>query len=85
MQSLLEAKKMPGATYTSFFRLTSRLLKYFFIALFSFSITLILSYSLGITQIATLLLSEVVPWLIRSAIIVGCMMISATIVESLRS
>jgi hypothetical protein len=76
---------MQEARYTGFFKLTSRLVKYFFIALFSFSISLILSYTLGPNQIATMLFSEVVPWLLRSAIIVICMMAAATIIESLRS
>jgi hypothetical protein len=76
---------MQEARHSYFFKLSSRLLKYFFIALFSFSIAFILSYTLGGNQIATILLNGVVPWLLRSAIIVSCMMAAAAITESLRS
>ena len=76
---------MPETRYTYFFKFASRLTKYLLIALFSFSVSLILAYTLGANQIVTMLLSEVVPLLLRSAIVIGCVMAAATIVESLRS
>jgi hypothetical protein len=76
---------MPGVSYTTFFKVASRLLRYFFFAVFGFSISFILSYSLGANQVVEMLLSEVLPWLIRSAIVISCVMAAASFIESFRS
>ncbi len=66
------------------FMLTSKLLKYFLLALFGLAITYVLSLSFGTLNIAATLLPLVVHWVIRLGISLLCLMAVVIIVESLR-
>ncbi len=67
-----------------FFNNASKLLKYFLITLFGFAIALILSQTLGVSYIAGILITQLGPWLLRAAIIIACIVATASIFESLR-
>lgn len=68
--------------YSSFFRFTCRLLKYFGYSLLGLTIVLILFDTFGIGHIGAIVLSLVAPWLIKSAITLTCMLAVAIIIES---
>ena len=58
--------------------------KYFLLALVGFAIAYVISIILGGTQIVNPLLPLLGDWVLRLAIILFCLMVTAIIVESLR-
>jgi hypothetical protein len=66
------------------FRAATWLLKHFLLAVFGFSIAMVLATTLGASQITWAILYLIGPWLLRSAIVVGCVMGVAIIMESIR-
>lgn len=75
---------MQRTTTTLFFRGTCRLLKYLCYGVFGFTITYSLSALLGFPALAASLFSILGPWLLKSAIVLACLLTMAAIVESLR-
>ncbi len=71
--------------YSSFFRFTCHLLKYFGYTLLRLAIAFILFGTFGIGHIGTFILSLVGPWLVRSAIVLVCMLGVAILIESFKS
>lgn len=70
--------------YSNFFRFTRRLLKYFGWSLLGLTIVLVLFNTFGIGHIGAVILSLVAPWLIKSAIVLTCMLAVAIMIESFR-
>jgi membrane protein YqaA with SNARE-associated domain len=75
---------MIGTQHSPFFRLASRLLKYFLLAVFGFVLACILPGTFGAVPIALLIWQFMGPWLLRLAVVVGCVITVAVIIESLR-
>ena len=71
--------------YSSFFRFTCHLLKYFGYTLLGVAIAFILIGTFGIGHIGALILSLVGSWLIRSAIVLVCMLGVAILIESFKN
>lgn len=59
------------------------LIKYFFVALFGFGLSYLISSLLGATHIATLLLTLLGPWFWRCGILLACSFGAVVLVESL--
>ena len=66
------------------FKLGSKALKYFLLALVGFAIAYVISTSLGGSYIATSVLFLVGYWVLRLGIILFCLIATAIILESLR-
>ncbi|WP_088242136.1 hypothetical protein, partial [Calothrix rhizosoleniae] len=60
--------------YSSLFKLTAKLLKYFLLGIFSFAIAYILSMSFGGLNIFVALLSFIGDWFCKLGIILLCLM-----------
>jgi hypothetical protein len=70
--------------YTPLFRLVSKFLKYFLLALFGFAITYVLSTSLGILDVVPILIFLLQRLFIPLGIILLCLIVIAILWESLR-
>jgi hypothetical protein len=66
------------------FKIACRILKIFSFVLLGFAIACVLSGVLGALSFAVSLLITLGPWLIRAAIVIGCIISVAIIVESMR-
>ncbi|NJP12482.1 MAG: hypothetical protein HC866_25925 [Leptolyngbyaceae cyanobacterium RU_5_1] len=75
---------MVGAHHSRFFKKASKLLKYFLLNVFGFAIALILTQTLGFSYISGILLSQLGPWLLRAAVVVICIVATASMFESFR-
>jgi hypothetical protein len=65
------------------FRFSVQLFKYYLLFLFSFTVTCLVSWIFGATDLVNLLTSSVGEWLIRVALFLVCMMGISIVVESL--
>jgi hypothetical protein len=70
--------------YTPLFRLVSKFLKYFLLALFGFAIAYILSISLGIVDVVPILIFLLQRLFVPLGIILLCLIVIAVLWESLR-
>ncbi len=70
--------------HSPFFKTATWLLKHFLLTVFGFSIAIVLAKTLGASYLIWSILWLIGPWLLRSAIVVGCVMGVAIIVESIR-
>jgi len=70
--------------HSQFFKMASKLLKYFLLTVFGFVIALILTQALGASYITEMLLSQLGLLLLRAAVVVVCVVITASIFESFR-
>ena len=70
--------------HSHFFKMASKLLKYFLLTVFGFAIALILTQALGASYITEMLLSQLGLLLLRAAVVVVCIVITASIFESFR-
>ncbi|OLP20069.1 hypothetical protein BST81_02190 [Leptolyngbya sp. 'hensonii'] len=70
--------------YSLLFRLTVHLLKYFLLAVCGFTITCLLSETMGAIHAVQMIVQMMGPWLLRSAVVIICFMGMAIILESIR-
>jgi hypothetical protein len=70
--------------YSWLFKLTSRGIKYYLLALFGFLITCVLAWSLGVFVALEPLLPSIIEWFVRIAAFLLCCMATTIVVESLR-
>lgn len=70
--------------YSPLFRLACRLMKYFLLALFGFTLVCILSSVFGAFQIAKLLILASWEWILRFGLLVLGVMAAAIVGESIR-
>ncbi|MBR8837879.1 MAG: hypothetical protein DSM106950_28710 [Stigonema ocellatum SAG 48.90 = DSM 106950] len=70
--------------HSPLFRLASGFLKYFLLALVGLAIAWVLSMTFGGSYFVVMLLPLVEDWILRLAIILLCLMVTAIIFESLR-
>ncbi|MUG92792.1 hypothetical protein F7734_10145 [Scytonema sp. UIC 10036] len=66
------------------FRLTVKFFKYFLSAVFGFAIAYLVSVSFGTSGVVIIILHFIGPWFGRFAILLFCLMIVTTLLESLR-
>ncbi len=66
------------------FKIAVRVLKYFSYLLFGFAIACVLASVLGAFHLALAMMGQFGPWLLRLAVVVGCMIAIAIVIESLR-
>jgi hypothetical protein len=65
-------------------RLAFRLMRYFLLSVFGIAIAFFLSGAFGFLHPAWAVLTCIGPWLLRSAVLVGCFVTIAVIFESIR-
>lgn len=70
--------------YSPLFNLACRLLRYFLLALFGFTLFCILSSVFGALQMVTLLILALWEWIVRIGLLVLGVMAAAIVGESLR-
>ncbi len=70
--------------YSPLFRLACRLLRYFLLALFGFTLFCILSSVFGAFHIVTLLILNLWEWIVRIGLLVLGVMAAAIVGESIR-
>lgn len=70
--------------YNLLFRVASKFLKYFLLAILGIAIVSAISISLGGASIVTVLLPFIADWIVRIGLIIFCLLAIAIIIESLR-
>jgi len=71
-------------THSRLVRIAFKLLKYFLLGIFGLTVVCILSATMGALHLASMLLSWLAPYVLRTAMVISSFMAITVVVESLR-